>query len=151
MVGRELRPSFIAKYNQFNGFFYAAGSIAGGLFLTNFGGASLLGFSGIMLVFLISGALRLATAIIFAPKLSTAKEIENTASQRAMIFNLVAVYPTQGAVHHVVNGWDFTRKIVATSTVRGGIMLKTGLGATGDLLREGGRKLVTKVTKKKTL
>lgn len=151
MVGRELRPSFISKYNQFNGFFYAAGSVAGGLFLTNFGGVSLFGFSGILLVFLISGALRLAAALIFAPKLSTTKDIENTTGQRAMIFNLVAVYPTQGAVHNVVNGWDFTKKIMESSTLRGGLMLKTGLGATGELLRDGGRKLVSRVTKKKKL
>lgn len=151
LVGRELRPSFISKYNQFNGFFYAAGSVAGGLFLAGFGSVSLFGFSGILLVFLISGALRLAAALIFAPKLTAAKDIENTTSQRAMIFNLVAIYPTQGAVQNVVNGWDFTKKIVKSSTMKGGLILKTGLGATGEIIKEEGRKLVKKVTDKKRL
>ncbi|VVC01637.1 Major Facilitator Superfamily protein [uncultured archaeon] len=151
LVGRDLRLSFIAKYNQFNGFFYAAGCVAGGLFLTNFGSVSMFGFSGILLVFLISGALRLAAALVFAPKLVSTKDIENTTSQRAMVFNLVAVYPTQGAVHNVVNGWDFTRKIVKGGTLRGRLLLKSGLGATGELIREGGRKLVAKATKKSKL
>jgi len=150
MVGRELRPSFISKYNQFNGFFYAAGAVSGGIFLAYFGTVSLFGFSGILLVFLISGALRLGSAIIFAPKLAITREIENTSGQRAMIFNLVAVYPTQGAVHNVVNGWDFTKKIVERGTLHTRRMLKSGLGTTGDLLREGEMKL-TKVMKKKRL
>jgi len=151
MVDRKLRPSFIAKYNQFNGIFYAAGSVAGGLFLTNFGTLSLFGYSGILLLFLISGALRLAAVLAFAPRLTTSKEIANKSDERAMIFNLVAVYPMLGAVHHVVNGWNFTRNIVENSTLRGKLMLKTGLGATGEVLAESSHKLMGKMAKKKRL
>lgn len=148
MVGRELRPSFISKYNAFNGVFYAAGSIAGGLFLMNFSSASFLGFSGILLVFLISGAMRLAGVLIFAPKLSTSREPENTSSQRAVVFNLIAVYPTQGAVHQVVNGWDFTKKAVAAESAKGQRAIASGLGATSHAISEGSRRLASKISRK---
>ena len=151
MVGRELRPSFISKYNAFNGVFYAAGSIAGGLFLVMFGSASFLGFSGILLVFLISGALRLAAVLAFAPKLSTSREPENTTDRRGMVFNLIAVYPTQGAVHQVVNGWNFTKKAMAAESAKGGRALASGLGATGEFLKIGGRKIASGIAKKRKL
>ncbi|MCX8195163.1 MAG: MFS transporter [Candidatus Micrarchaeota archaeon] len=151
LVGRELRPSFIAKYNQFNGIFYAAGSIAGGLFLTNFGGLSLFGFSGILLVFLISGFMRLATALIFTKKLASTSEIENTTGQRAMIFNLVAVYPMRGAVHEVLNGWNFTRKAVENHALLGKVLIKEGIKTTGELLESGKRKIAGRIGRKKRL
>lgn len=151
MVGRELRPSFISKYNAFNGFFYAAGSLAGGLFLTGFSGARLLGFSGIMLVFLISGAMRLAVALFFAPKLSSSREVENTHDERAVIVGLVTVYPTMGAVQQVVGGWDFTRRIVASGAEKGGRAISGGIEATGETLAKGGRKLASAIIRKKHL
>ncbi len=151
MVGRELRQSFISKYNTFNGVFYAAGCIAGGLFLALSGGASFMGYSGILLVFLISGVLRLATVLVFAPRLSASHGVENTSGQRAMVFNLIAVYPTQGAVNQVVNGWDFTKKAVAVEGAKGGRALATGLGATGEILKEGGRKIASGIARRKKL
>ena len=144
LVSRELRPSFISKYNAFSCLANAAGALAGGYFLMTFPDASLLGFSGILLVFLLSGVMRLAVALAFTPHLATSKEIANTTADRAMIFRLVAVYPTQGAVAHVMDGWDFTRKIVGRSTESSGEMLKEGLEATSDIVRAGGRKLASK-------
>ncbi len=151
MVGREVRPSFISKYNAFGGVFYAAGATAGGLFLQYFSGASLLGFSGILLVFLISGLMRLAVVVIFAPKLSSSREVENTTGQRGMVLKLVAIYPTQGAVQHVVDGWNFTRKAVEGETLRGGLALASGLGATNDIIKEGSRKLASRIGRKNRL
>ncbi len=151
MVGRELRPSFISKYNAFNGVFYAAGSLAGGLYLQQFGTASLLGFSGILAVFLISGVLRLAVTVLFTPRLSTSREVENTSGQRAMVFNLIAVYPTQGAVHQAANGWDFTRKIVSEGAAKSERALAYGIGATEEALKEGGRKLASGISRKRKL
>jgi len=151
MVGRELRPSFISKYNAFNGVFYAAGSIAGGLFLMTFGSVSFLGYSGILLVFLISGVLRLAGALIFAPKLSTSREPENKAGDRAIALNLVAVYPMRGAVNNVLDGWNFTRKAVVEGTSHGSIALRSGIETTGHALTEGGRKLASRIAKRKQL
>ncbi|VVC00269.1 Major Facilitator Superfamily protein [uncultured archaeon] len=151
MVGRELRPSFISKYNIFVNVFYAAGAIAGGLFLMGFGNAMLFGFSGFLLVFLISGIMRIVVALAFTPKLTSGREVLNTSQERAMVFDLVAVYPTQGAVSHVLTGWNFTRKAVSSTTERGGRIMKEGLGATGELLVEGGRKLMSKVSRRKHL
>jgi len=151
LVGRELRPSFISKYNVFNGFFFAAGSLAGGLFLSVFGSIALFGFSGILLVFLLSGAMRLAVVLLFAQKLSGGHDVMNRSNERAMIFNLVAVYPSQGAVQQVLNGYDFTRNIVETGTARSSLILKTGLGATGEIIKESGRKIMSSVTRKKHL
>lgn len=151
LVDRNLRPSFISKYNIFNGVLSAAGAVAGGLFLALFGTAAIFGYSGILLVFLISTAMRLAVAVIFTPKLAGGREVKNTTQDRAMIFDMVAVYPTQGAVSHVLGGFNFTRKAVAATTNRGGRILKTGLGATGELLAEGGRKLMSKVSRRKRL
>ncbi len=152
LVGRELRPSFISKYNAFSGVFNAAGAIAGGLFLTGFGSVALFGYSGILLVFLISGVLRFVSTLAFVPKLSSGKgEIPGISEERTMVFNLVAVYPTQGAMNNVLNGLDMTRKIVTSGTLRGGLMIKTGLGATGELLVEGGRKIMSKVSRRRRL
>lgn len=151
MVGRELRPSFIAKYNIFSGVFNAAGALAGGLFLAQLGGFSLFGYSGILLVFLLSGIMRLAISLFFAPKLSSGREVENTMGERAMVFNLMAVYPTQGAVHHVLDGWNFTRKAVASTGSQGGRIIKAGLLATGELVQQGGRKIMSKVSRRKKL
>ena len=148
LVSRELRPSFISKYNAFSCIANAAGALAGGYFLTAFPDASLLGFSGILLVFLLSGAMRLAVALAFTPHLASSKEIANTTADRAMIFRLVAVYPTQGAVAHVMDGWDFTRKIVGRSTETSGIMFHDGIEATGEIVKEGGRKLMSKISRK---
>ncbi len=151
MVGRELRPSFIAKYNIFSGVFNAAGALAGGLFLQHFGNVVMFGYSGILLVFLLSGLMRLAISLFFAPKLSGGREVENKMSERAMVFNLMAVYPTQGAVHHVLGGWNFTRKIVATTGSQSRRIIKAGFLATGELVEEEGRKIMSKVGRKKRL
>jgi len=148
LVGRELRPSFISKYNAFGCIANAAGALAGGVFLVMFPGMALLGFSGILLVFLLSGVMRLAVAVAFAPRLATSREIANSTADRAMVFKLVAVYPTQGAVAQVMNGWDFTRKIVGTSTGASGEMFKEGLEATGDMVKEGGRRIMSKIGRK---
>jgi len=148
LVGRELRPSFISKYNAFGCFANAAGALAGGYFLVSFPGAALLGFSGILLVFLLSGAMRLAVAIFFAPHLMTSRVIANTTADRAIVFKLVAVYPTQGAVAQVMNGWDFTRKIVGTSTSASSEMLREGIEATGEIVKTGGRHLMSKIGRK---
>ena len=151
LVGRELRASFISKYNIFVGVFSAAGAIAGALFLQYFGSLALFGYSGILLVFLLSTIMRLGTALLFTPKLAGGREVQNTTSERGMIFDMVAVYPTQGAVQHVLGGWNFTRKVMGTTTSQGERMLKYGLGATGELLAEGSRKLMSKVSRRKKL
>lgn len=151
LVGRELRASFISKYNIFVGVFSAAGAIAGALFLQYFGSLALFGYSGILLVFLLSTVMRLGTALLFTPKLAGGREVQNTTSERGMIFDMVAVYPTQGAVQHVLGGWNFTRKVMGTTTSQGERMLKYGLGATGELLAEGSRKIMSRVSRRKKL
>jgi hypothetical protein len=60
----------------------------------------------------------------------------------------VAVYPTQGAVQHVLNGWDFTRRVVRVGTESSGIMLREGLEATGEMMKEEGRKLASRISRK---
>ena len=148
LVSRELRPSFISKYNAFGCIANAAGAIAGGLFLVMFPNAALIGFSGILLVFLLSGVMRLIVAFAFTPHLLTSREIANRTADRAMIFKLVAVYPTQGAVAHVMDGWDFTRKIVGESTGSSGDMLREGFGATFEIARAAWRKIMSKISRK---
>jgi len=151
LVGRELRPSFISKYNAFAGVFYAAGAIAGGLFIANFSDFALFGYSGMLLLFLLSGAMRMAVVLFFAPKLASSRDIENKSSQRTMIFNIVAAHPMQGATHTLLNGWDFTRKVVEKNTVMGGRIFVAGIGATGEIIKEGGRKIMSKVSRRKHL
>lgn len=151
LVGRELRPAFIAKYNAFNGLFFAAGALAGGWFLMNFPDLKLFGFDGILLVFLLSGLARIMVVLLFAPRLHTGDEICNKSIERTVILNLVAVYPTQGAVQQVLNGYDFTRKIVKTSTMESSMIIKSGLSATGELVKDGSRKLLSSVSRRKRL
>ncbi|MCX6770075.1 MAG: MFS transporter [Candidatus Micrarchaeota archaeon] len=148
MVGRELRPSFISKYNAFSAFANGLGAIAGGAFLLLFPNLFVLGFSGILLVFLLSGLMRLAVSAVFAPKLAKSKDVENLTDERAVIFKLIAVYPTLGAVSQVQNGWDFTRKIVRDGAQNSGIMLHEGIEATEEIVREEGRKLITKISRR---
>ena len=148
IVGRDLRPSFISKYNAFSAFANGLGAVCGGAFLVLFPNAALFGFSGILLVFLLSGAMRIFVALLFAPKLATSKDVVNTSSDRAMIVKLVAIYPTQGAVQHVMDGWDFTRKIVRSGSEKGEIALHAGLDGTGRIIREGGRKVMSKISRR---
>lgn len=151
LVGRELRPSFISKYNAFNGVFYAAGSVAGGIFLTGLAGVELFGYSGILLAFLISGVMRAAVVLFFSPKLASSHEAEKHIDQRAMALRLVAVYPTQGAVHQLMDGWDVTKNAVAAGASRGERALSAGAWATLDVAREAARKAVSAITRKKRL
>ena len=148
LVGRELRPSFISKYNIFSSLASAAGALAGGAFLLAFPDVSLLGFSGILLVFLLSGVMRLATVLVFSPKIAQGRDVLNRHEDRAMMFRIVAVHPTQGAVAQVVHGWDFTRKIVRDGTQTSHEMLREGLEATGDIVRSGSRRLMSKIGRK---
>jgi MFS family permease len=151
IVGRELRPSFISKYNAFNAIATGLGAIAGGAFLMYFPNLAILGFSGILTTFLLSGVMRIITIFAFSGRLSRGREIENTSQDRDMIFRIVAVYPTQGAVQHVMNGWNFTRKVVKTGTVSSGIMFKEGIEATGEIVKEGGRKIMHRISGRKRL
>ena len=151
LVGRELRPSFIAKYNAFGAFANAAGAIAGALFLAGFGDVAILGFSGILLTFLISGIGRFVVALIFMPKILSKQEMFNRSQDRAMIFRIVAVHPTQGAIHQVMNGWDFTRKIIASGAEKGEIALASGIEATEEIVKTGGRKLASTLSRRKRL
>ncbi len=151
LVSRELRPSFISKYNIFSALASAAGALAGGAFLFAFPGAVLLGFSGILLVFLLSGLMRLATVLLFSPRIAQGRNVLNKHEDRAMVFRIVAVHPTQGAVQQVVHGWDFTRKIVRDSTQTSSEMLRGGLEATGDIVKSGSRHLMSKIGRKKRL
>lgn len=136
LVGRELRPSFISKYNAFNGFFYALGAVSGGLFLLQFPSLALLGVSGILLVFMLSGVSRLLAFLIFSPRLTTSHEIANTSADRAMILQIVAVAPTQGAIQQAANGWNFTRSIVESGARGGGRAIREGIGRTGRWFRK---------------
>jgi hypothetical protein len=95
--------------------------------------------------------MRLMVAAFFTPKIRSGREVPNTSSDRAMVFDLVAVYPTQGAVQHVLQGWNFTRKAVESTTERGGRIIKVGLGATGEIIGEGGKKLLSKVGRRDRL
>jgi len=150
-VGRELRPAFISKYNSFAAFANGCGALAGALFLANFGTLSFIGFSGIMLVFLISGVARMVVALVFVQKLTTKKEMVNKTDERTMIFRLVAVYPTQGAVHQVVDGFDFTRKIVASGAERGRHVLADKLENTERSVMHNGEKFISFISRKKKL
>jgi len=151
LVEREVRPSFISKYNAFNGFFYAAGALSGGLFLSQFPSLALFGFSGILLVFMLSGVSRLLAFLVFSPRLTTSHEIANTSGERAMILQIVAVAPTQGAIQQAANGWNFTHRVVGEGAVKGGRAIREGIGKTGTLLAESGRKIASRVSGKKGL
>ncbi|MEM4348186.1 MAG: MFS transporter [Candidatus Anstonellaceae archaeon] len=149
MVGRELRPSFISKYNIFGSIFYALGAISGGIFLQYWGDLILFGLSNIPLLFLISGTMRLLTVLIFGLKLSSSKEIQNKSDERTMILKLVAVYPTQGAIQQVLNGWNFTRKIVRSKSLAGKKYLSRAIADTKITLKEKSRAIAERFSKQK--
>ncbi|MCX8197026.1 MAG: MFS transporter [Candidatus Micrarchaeota archaeon] len=136
IVGRELRPSFISKYNAFGSLFYASGAIAGGIFL-QIKDITLAGLSGIPLVFLISGIMRLSAILIFASRITTSKEIVNKSEERGMIIKLVAVYPTQGAIQQVLDGWNFTRKIVRKKAIEGKNYFAYAIKSTKEIIKRG--------------
>ncbi|MEM4554695.1 MAG: MFS transporter [Candidatus Anstonellaceae archaeon] len=149
MVERELRPSFISKYNTFGSIFYALGAISGGLFLQYGAHLNFFGLSDIPLLFLISGTMRLLTVLVFTPKLSSSKEIENKSDERAMILKLVAVYPTQGAIQQVLNGWNFTRKVVKSKGIAGKHYLVRAITNTTIVLKEKSKIIAEKLSKQR--
>lgn len=151
MVSRELRLSFISKYNAANMLASAAGAFCGGAFLATFRGFSLFGFSDILLVMLISGIMRLVIALAFAPRIVRSRDIANKTIDRSMIIKLVAVYPTQGAVEHVLNGWDFTRKIVREGANAGKTILRKSVEATGKIVAAESRKIAKAINRKERL
>jgi MFS family permease len=104
IVEKELRPSFISKYNMFSGFFNFFGALAGGFFLEEYKNLNIFGFREILLVFLISGILRIITVIFFAPKFLEKKQTK--IDYKTLIFTIIAVRPIEGIVHNVQNGWN---------------------------------------------
>ncbi len=121
-VSREIRASFMSKYNMFNGLLYAIGGIAGAIAIGYFGADLYWGFAAIPLVFIISTGLRLLTVIIFAPMLPR-KDLPGLQEDRDLIVKILAVYPAQGAIMTVFNGWNITHKAIDTSASKSRILI----------------------------
>ena len=121
-VPRELRGSYMSKYNLFNGILYALGSVAGGVALAFLGTGIYWGFAAIPVIFLVSTGFRLATVLVFAPVLPK-KDLPGKQEDRDLIIKILAVNPAMGAVATVFNGWNITHKAIGTSAMKSKMLI----------------------------
>ncbi|MBI5229372.1 MFS transporter [Candidatus Micrarchaeota archaeon] len=110
------RASYVAHYNVVNGFAIFMGASIGGFiaaFLVS-SGVSILWWHGLLLLFGLSGILRLLVSLAMIPKL---KEIRGgkTVSEHLIFWKVVAEYPARGIVQEFSDGWTnlavFSRRI----------------------------------------
>ncbi|OIO24879.1 hypothetical protein AUJ13_02010, partial [Candidatus Micrarchaeota archaeon CG1_02_49_24] len=72
-ASKEHRVSFISYYSLMNNLMIFAGALLGGLVAEYFASASLLWMHGLLLLFLLSGAIRLAVSFVFLPLIEERK------------------------------------------------------------------------------
>ncbi|MFA5105408.1 MAG: MFS transporter [Candidatus Micrarchaeia archaeon] len=138
-VSRELRASFMSKYNMFNGVMYAAGSFAGAILVSSLNGGIYWGLSAIPAIFMISTAMRLGTVAVFGARLPK-KDLPGKQEDREIIVNILAVYPARGAMTAVMNGWNITHKAINTGT-SSGLKLIYGI----DSSAKAGRRIIYQI------
>jgi len=100
------RTRYIANYNFINNFGVFLGASIGGLLANYFERSSFLWFYGLQIIFLISGVLRLFVSLTILPGLKE-NRVKEIHEERFFFLKAVAVYPTQGVVNELVNGWKF--------------------------------------------
>ncbi|MBM3228909.1 MFS transporter [Candidatus Parvarchaeota archaeon] len=110
-VSRELRASYVSKYNLFNGFLYTAGSLAGGIAISSIGNSLLFGFAAIPVIFIASTVMRLSVSLALLPRIPE-KELPSTHTERHLLLKVLAVYPAQGAIMTVMHGWNITHRVI---------------------------------------
>ena len=106
-VKPENRVRSISYYHLIEGVFVFLGAILGGLFINYL--PAFFFSSTILLVFLISGVLRMATSIIMLPQLKEARFIEIDIGGKTFFEKYLQIVPTQGILFEVIGK---TRKTI---------------------------------------
>jgi MFS family permease len=91
------RPSMIAYYNVLNGIGIFLGAMAGSLLIA----MNTYFWTGILLVFLLSGVARLAVAFLFVFRLKEVRQVERI-SYPDLLLDVLSVGPNMGVIHRIV-------------------------------------------------
>lgn len=98
------RTRLIADYNMLNGVGVFLGASIGGLLAAYFSDKHLLLFSGLPILFLISGLLRLLVSLLILPELKE-NRVKGAGEERLLFWKIITIYPVQGLMQELVNGW----------------------------------------------
>ncbi|MDP2749325.1 MAG: MFS transporter [Nanoarchaeota archaeon] len=101
----EKRATCVAYYNVLNGIAIFTGAMVGGFIIKyNLSHGvidSKILWSSYMIVFLISGILRLCASIFFIPKLKEVREVKKT-TYKKLFLTIITSMPTMGLVHNAI-------------------------------------------------
>ena len=111
---REKTASFVANHNRLNGLGVFAGTALGAALATAAETTSIPIIPGLLAVFFISGVMRLAVAAYFLPRLRE-NRLALDVNEREFFWKATAVYPTQGVMRELQNGWNLGLKGVNLS------------------------------------
>ena len=92
------RTKYIAYYNVLNGGALLFGALLGGLVVKY----NTLFWSKYMMVFLVSGVLRLLAIVVFIPRFKEVREVESDITYPGLVLNMVTDMTTRGFVYDVV-------------------------------------------------
>ncbi len=133
---RDTRASYVANYNFFSGMMNFMGALLGGIIASWLTGVNFLFWTGLLLLFLVSGCLRLVVSFFFLPRLED-RRFPTAYAERGFFWKAVAVYPAQGGVQQLLNGWNFTRKAAQSSAEISGKVVHGGVEAGGRVISTG--------------
>lgn len=101
----EKTANTVANHNFYNGLGIVAGAAIGSLLTVAFAGQQFFWMGGLLLVFLVSGLLRLLVAAYFLPRIRD-NRLTFGVSEREFFWKAAAVYPTRGVVRELQMGWN---------------------------------------------
>ena len=107
------RPRYIAHYNFVQNFAVFGGALAGGALATLFADKALFFLEGLMLLFLLSGLLRLVVAWALLPRIKE-NRLRYDLDERQFFVKVTAVYPLLGIAHRLEGAWHAGVKSVKT-------------------------------------
>jgi MFS family permease len=128
------RTSYAAYYNLWNGVAIFCGAILGGVLAQHFGNAQFLWFGGILIVFMISGILRLASTAFLFPWI---KEVvpREPVNERKLFLDAVVVHPSRAIFNEVQQTGSSVVTIVEKGLLRGVDGVRDGMKFTRMGLR----------------
>ncbi len=111
------RPRYIAHYNFLNNFAIFAGALLGGFIATFLVGKQFLFWGGLLLLFMLSGLLRLVIASALLPKIRE-NRLRYDINEHEFFWKVTAVYPARGLIQQLEGAWHISEgaiKLGATS------------------------------------
>ncbi len=98
------RPRYIANYNFLSNLAMFSGALIGGGLATFFAGKSIFFVEGLLLLFLLSGLLRLAIAFALLHKVKE-NRLRYDLNEHEFFWKVAAIYPARGIIQQLEGAW----------------------------------------------